>query len=424
MGRGPTRDRDPEQLENAASAVTEKALNHALDVAESSDAVIPFTQRMASNDPIAAKARKPALSIEDAERFASQIRPSWELLGPDAAAAGFGQDDAPGVAAPSAGSAIRAPDTIIEGVPTIAVAGSDESVPIDTSWDDEPAAPKPAEAAKPEPIAAAAEAEAPPIEAKVIASIGIPSAAEVPVAELPLPPQVGHPMVPTPGAPIAPVPAAKTKLGVGGTSGERDAMPAKPKPTRAPASSRAPASARSAAAPAAGKSSVSKSLPDTGSRAAYVPAAGEAEDDIAIPISGAPKGLLLKIGGGVAALAVIAIAIKIFSGSSPPAPVKPAIPTATAAAVTAPPPLDPALAEPPKATAAAAATTAAPAPTVAATTAPTAKEKPIVAKVEPPPPPTATTAKKVAAPPPTGGGTPPAPTAKKKGGGIIRETPF
>src|SRR4051812_41224972 len=51
---------------------------------------------MASNDPIASQARKPALSIEDAERFASQIRPSWELLGPDAAAASFGQDDAPG----------------------------------------------------------------------------------------------------------------------------------------------------------------------------------------------------------------------------------------------------------------------------------------------------------------------------------------
>src|SRR4051794_16778539 len=103
---------------------------------------------MASNDPIASKARKPALSIEDAERFASQIRPSWELLGPDAAAAAFGQDDAPGVAAPSAGSANRAPDTIIEGVPTVVVAGSDESVPIDTSWDDAPEAPKPIEAAK------------------------------------------------------------------------------------------------------------------------------------------------------------------------------------------------------------------------------------------------------------------------------------
>ena len=101
---------------------------------------------MASNDPIASKARKPALSIEDAERFASQIRPSWELLGPDGAAAGFGLDEAPGVAAPSAGAGGRAADTIIEGVPTIAVGGSDESIAVDTSWDaDEPAAAKPSE---------------------------------------------------------------------------------------------------------------------------------------------------------------------------------------------------------------------------------------------------------------------------------------
>ena len=74
---------------------------------------------MASNDPIASKSRKPALSVEDAERFASQIRPSWELVGPDGSAAAFGLDDAPGVAAPAAGSVSKASDTIIEGIPTV-----------------------------------------------------------------------------------------------------------------------------------------------------------------------------------------------------------------------------------------------------------------------------------------------------------------
>jgi hypothetical protein len=368
---------------------------------------------MASNDPIASKARKPALSIEDAERFASQIRPSWELLGPDGASANFGLDEAPGVAAPPAGAGARPADTIIEGVPTIAVGGSDESIPIDTSWDvDEPAATKPS------------EPTAPPIEAQVIASIGVPSTAEVPVAELQLPPQVGHPMVPTPGAPVAPSPPARTKLGVGGTSGEREAI-TKPRPTRAPAA--APVSARAAAAPPSARPVVSKSRPGatnpgtTNAAAAYVPAAGEADDDIALPISGAPKGLLLKIGGGVAAVAVILIAVKVFSGSSKPEPVK-TTPTAvvTTAAVAAPPPLDPTLVDPPKPTAT---TTATAAPTVAATTAPTATAKPVVAKVEPPPP--VTTAKKPPVTPPAGGGgTPPVVPAKKKGGGIIRETPF
>ena len=363
---------------------------------------------MASNDPIASKARKPALSIEDAERFASQIRPSWELLGPDGAAAGFGLDDAPEVAAPWAGAGGRAADTIIEGVPTVAIGGSDESLPVDTSWDlDEPLAARPI------------EAPAPPIEAQAIASIGIPSKAEVPVDELQRPPQVGHPMVPTPGAPIAPSPPARTKLGVGGTSGE-SAPIARPASTRPPASTPAPVFARAVAAPPSGKPSASKSRPGatnagtTNPGAAYVPAAGETDDDIAIPISGAPKGLLLKIGGGVAVVAVILIAVKVFSGSSKPDPVKPT-PTAvvTTAAVAAPPPLDTTLVEPPKATATAA-------PTVVATTAPIAKEKPIVARVEPPPP--AVTAKKTSAAPPAG--TTPVGPAKKKGGGIIRETPF
>ncbi|MEP7122222.1 MAG: hypothetical protein ABJE95_14980 [Byssovorax sp.] len=365
---------------------------------------------MASNDPIASKARKPALSIEDAERFASQIRPSWELLGPDGAAADFGLDDAPLAAAPSAGAGGRAADTIIEGVPTVAVGGSDEAIPVDTSWDvDEPAK--------------ASEPAGPPIEAQVITSIGIPSKAEVPVNELQLPPQVGHPMVPTPRAPIAPSPPAKTKVGVGGTSGERAPM-AKPTSTRPPA----PVSARAATAPASAKPAASKSRPGATNpgtskpSAAYVPAAGEADDDIAIPISGASKGLLLKIGGGVAVLAVILIAVKVFSGSSKPDPVK-TTPTAvvTTAAVAAPPPLDPTLVDPPKPTTAptVAATTA---PATAATTAPTAKEKPVVAKVEPPTPPV-TTAKKPLGTPPASTGTTPAGPAKK-GGGIIRETPF
>jgi hypothetical protein len=369
---------------------------------------------MASNDPIASKSRKPALSVEEAERFASQIRPSWEMLGPDGAAGAFGQDDAPGVAAPAAGSVSKASDTIIEGVPTVAVGGSDEPAPDDGWGDDEPKAAKAIE-----------EAEAPPIEAKPIASIGITSKAEVPASELPLPPQVGHPMVPTPGAPIAPSPPAKTKLGIGGTSGERAPM-AKPKPTRSDASIPAPVSAKAAVAPAAGKTGASRSRAGaTNPGVDYVPAETEAGDDIEIPISGAPKGLLLKIGGGVAAIAVILLAIKLFSGGS--SKVEPVTTAPTATVATPPTPAPP---EPPKATATtpvAAAPTAAPttapsaaptaAPTAAATTAPTAKEKPVVAKVEPPPP-------VVKKPAPTSGGSTPPAGGGKKSGGIIRETPF
>lgn len=389
---------------------------------------------MASNDPIASKSRKPALSVEEAERFASQIRPSWELLGPDGSAAAFGLDDAPGVAAPAAGSVSKASDTIIEGIPTVAIGGSDDTIPDDAGWgDDEPTTAKASE-----------EAEAPPIEAKPIASIGIVSKPEVPVSELPLPPQVGHPMIPTPGAPVAPSPPAKTKLGIGGTSGESAPM-AKPKPTRPDAAipTPAPVSAKAAVAPAAGKTGASRSRPgatNPGVDPAHVegaPAEAEAGDDIEIPISGAPKGLLLKIGGGVAAVAVIVLAIKLFSGGSgKPDPVTTAPPaTATAAAVTPPTAATP---EPPRPTAEApvaaaptatataapsAAATAAPtaavtaAPTAAATAAPTVKEKPVVAKVEAPPP----VVKKPT--PPSGGSTPPA-GGGKKSGGIIRETPF
>ena len=366
---------------------------------------------MASNN-IASQARKPALSVEDAERYASQIRPSWELLGPDASEAAFGLDDSPGVAAPAAGSIARGPDTIIEGVRPVVINGSDEAVPADESWGVDEAT-----------TAKASEPEAPPIEAQVITSIGVSSKADVPAGELPLPPQVGHPMIPTPGAPIAPVPAAKTKLGVGGTSGEREAL-AKPKATRAPESTGPKSSkAAKAAAPAAGAASVSRSKPGAATPvAAEAPfAAGEDDDaDIQIPISGAPKGLLLKIGGGVAAVAVILLAIKLFSGSSASDPGK-AVATATAAATTPPPALDTPAPEPPKATAA---VTAAPtvaataAPTVAPTAAPVVKEKP--AKVDPPP---VVVVKKTPPTPPAGGATPPV-VPKKKGGGIIRETPF
>lgn len=358
---------------------------------------------MASNDPIASKSRKPALSVEEAERFASQIRPSWELLGPDGSAGAFGQDDAPGVAAPAAGSVSKASDTIIEGVPTVAVGGSEEPAPDDGWGDDEPRAAKAIE-----------EAEAPPIEAKPIASIGITSKAEAPVSELPLPPQVGHPMVPTPGAPVAPSPPAKTKLGIGGTSGERAPM-AKPKPTRSDASVTAPVSAKAAVAPAAGKTGASRSRPGaTTPGVDYVPAESEAGDDIEIPISGAPKGLLLKIGGGVAAIAVVLLAIKLFSGGSSKVEPVTTAPTATVAAVTPPTPPTPAPPEPPKATAP---TAVAAAPTAAPTTAPTAKEKPVVARVEPPPP-------VVKKPAPTSGGSTPPAGGGKKSGGIIRETPF
>src|SRR5580692_4043469 len=83
---------------------------------------------MPSNDPHPVLTKAPAvspvitkspLSVDDAELFASRIRPSWELVDDSMRsdlAADFGVE-----AAPAGAPREAAADTIIEGVPTLAV---------------------------------------------------------------------------------------------------------------------------------------------------------------------------------------------------------------------------------------------------------------------------------------------------------------
>ncbi|MFO0757085.1 MAG: hypothetical protein U0359_11385 [Byssovorax sp.] len=355
--------------------------------------------------------KKPQLSVEDAEQFASQIRPSWELLDFEGQVPDLGVPiDAPAIKARTAGAeakpagATSAPDTIIEGVPTFPVSGSAE-----------PAADKPIQ---PLPITAIG-APAPAVD--------IPIEEDVPVDALPLPPQridldgkaapvrkgtlliggVGADPAPASAAPEV-APAAEPRP-IADVKPIAEARPA-PSPAAPPGPSRAPASSRRAITPAppAGRSR---------------PGVTGADDDIEIPIAGPPKGLFVKVGAGLAAVIVIAIGLKIGLGSSgkdsgtTPAP-GPAV-TNNAATTAAAPPLT--------ATAPAATTAAAPPPveppaTAQATPPPSAKPK-----VEPPPPAPPPPAKTT---PPPAKTTPPPPPAKtsppppKKGGGIIRETPF
>ncbi|MEO7329394.1 MAG: hypothetical protein ABI193_12495 [Minicystis sp.] len=344
---------------------------------------------MAANDPVAPEARKPHLSAQDAELFASQIRPSWELLDFDGPIPDLGVPiESPllkaraGVAeAPPAGAS-SASDTVIDGVPTVPVSGSNEPAQ---------------EKIKPMPIA----------------SIGISSAVDVPIDEeipvdmLPMPP----PRINLDGLDGKQAPTRKNTMigGVGPGEVAKAAPVVASAQAQAPAIiapaapqlSRAPASSRRAVAPAS--SPTSGASPAGRSR----PGMTGADDDIVIPIAGPPKGLFVKIGAGLAALLVVGLGLKLLLGSSDKGGGTAPIVSSTAAVTTT--------AAPPVATTA----TVAAVPSAVPSAAPVATPP---LKVDPPPAKTATpvqTAPPAKTTPPTK--TPPPP---KKGGGIIRETPF
>jgi hypothetical protein len=342
------------------------------------------------------------LSPEDAELFASRIRPAWELFddldGDPAGDAAAPPAEAPKVvAAPKAGSA-PAQDTIIEGVPTVAV-GTEPARKEQAPSDGKPVEAK-GDAPKPPPPSKPGEAKktVPARGGKTQIGIGAPDAAAIAKAQAEA----------KSAKPASPKPVSKT-------------IPDDPGPgsgaTKAPKSAPKPA-----AAPAAARAAVM--------------------DDIEIPGTGGSSGIL-KIGLAAAAvLAVGAIAYGVMGGSEkkPPAP---APVTTTAAAATAvplpatvppPPPVEPETPKPaataaPPATAtttAKAADTSPPAPAAAAAppkaeAAPKAEAPP---KAAPPPkaePAAKAEPKKAAASPPPD--KPPAAPAKKSGS-IIRETPF
>lgn len=370
---------------------------------------------MAANDPVAPEARKPHLSAEDAEQFASQIRPSWELLDFDGQIPDLGVPiESPLLKARAAGEpppagSKAASDTVIDGVPTFPVSGSNEPAPAQI---------------KPMPIAAIG-----------IPADDVPVDEDVPVDALPMPP-------PRIDLDSKKAPARKNTM-IGGVGAEAapqaaaavaapaQASPQAPEPVApAPAgASRPAASSRRAITPATPPSSAaSPSSPTSASSPAgrSRPGVTNADDDIEIPIAGPPKGLVLKLGIGAGALLVLGIGLKVLLGSSdqgsgtapvetgkPTAAVVSAAPPATTSAAALPPPVVP----PPVSVAAT--------PSAVPSAAPVAPPK-----VDPPaPPPKADPppAKTVAAPPPPAKTTPPAktpPPPPKKGGGIIRETPF
>ena len=352
---------------------------------------------MATKEP-----SKPALSVEDAELFASRIRPSWELVD-DSLRAEIAADLASAAGAPGS-----APDTLIQGVPTLSI-GDDPA----------PAAPARVDPAA-SPLAAAVDAAARAAtvngsngaarangSAQPAAAAGAPRKSGVSATLID---EVAQPVVAPRPAP-AQLRPSKTQIGIGSEDAKPAATPAKPaeaKPAeQAPSSRRA---VRAAAAQPAGKT-----LPD---------------DDIQIPITGAPKGLVVKVALGVAvAIGLAVVGYGVLGGGKDEG----TAPSATAAATAAP---TQAAAAKPSATAAATppAATAAPSAATAAPSAPSASAAPSVAKEPEPkkaakepepkkqPEPKKTEPKKAAPPPPKKAAPPPPPP--KKGGGIIRESPF
>jgi hypothetical protein len=343
---------------------------------------------MASNDPRPVLTKAPAaspvitkspLSVDDAELFASRIRPSWELVD-DSLRSDLAADF--GIEAPPAGAPRdAAPDTIIEGVPTLAIG---VEVAAAASVADPAPALDPA-LARPSPTVADQAPQAPKPTL-----VDDPSPPEEPAGAGPT---VSDDAEPAP----APKPAGKTKVGVG-----------------EPAVAKAPVSVRRVAKAAAPPPAVSASRPG--------------EDDIELPIGGPPRGLLIKIGlGAAAAIGLVVIGVGVLGGKTPPP-----VPSATPNAATAnaapprtdfpPPPTDPEPAAT-QAPAATAATAAAPTPSATASAAPSASAK---AKVDPrpaPPPAVVPPPAKVVAPVPVADKAKPAVPAKK-GGGIIRDSPF
>jgi hypothetical protein len=349
--------------------------------------------------------KRPSLSIAEAELFASRIQPSWELVDDSLRselAAELGLTDGKSDASKPAG------DTIIEGVPSMAIGSGPLAVP--------PEAPV-AERIAGIPVVAIAGA--------VVADEPAPAAAKAEPAPAPKP----APVVEAKKAPAAAPAAAqarpgKTKTGVGDgpkSGGVSKTLPdsaaAKAPAGKTPAPVAKPAGALVKPAPAG------KSAP--GVVSAKTATKPDVTDDIEIPVTGASQGTILKVGLGlVAVIALGAIGYGVLGGGATAK--KDTAPTATVAATTAAVPLPATIPAPPPAEPPAKATAATPtAATTAAATAASAPATaaPIAKAPDPKPEP-----KKVAAPPPA---LPPVPKAttstppvKKSGGGIIRETPF
>jgi hypothetical protein len=400
---------------------------------------------MSVNNPLAPDARKIQLSAEDAERFASQIRPSWEFIDPDAPHA----DGPPEAATPETSGHIVVPalvkpkgpsGTILQG-PSLTAIGKPLEPPAD-----EPMKPLP------------------------IASIGEPS----PAAE-PAPTAVLATDVPNPLAPVAPrPPMGKTRVGIGtdGEAPEDDAwdadaptaaapmVPTAPEATEsAPANVQAiapeappvadvPPNAITPGAPAHEAQATRSARPSAarptgdGDRAAlsssgHAPMRDET-DEIEIPIAGPSKGFAIKLGVGAFVLLGLVLGIRaLVSTGDKPAPTPMERPAASLTpSLTAAPPPPPSIedVEAPSAAATAAPTPPAATGTPAVPPPPTATAAPVAVPTiapatppaeatMPPPPrkePPATATPKPAPSPPAGG----TPTPKKGGGGIIRETPF
>jgi hypothetical protein len=276
---------------------------------------------MAAKDPVAPEARKPHLSAEDAEQFASQIRPSWELLDFEGQIPDLGvpiespllKARAAVAEAPAAG-AVSTPDTVIDGVPTFAVSGSSEPVP---------------EKIKPMPIAA----------------IGAPRGRGDR--------RRGHPRRCAADAAAAhrsrrqagPDPQEHDdrrrgpgRAGQGRAGGRRGHRGARARercgastggPGRAEPLARVqPPRRRAGRGPSSGSSPTSAASPAGRSR----PGVTGADDDIVIPIAGPPKGLFVKLGVGAGALIALGIGLKVLLGSGDKGEGTAPITTSTAAA--------------------------------------------------------------------------------------------
>lgn len=341
---------------------------------------------MAVNDP---SAERPGdFSEEDAERFASQIKPIWELEEEDAAYRAA-QAEATTSSKPGAS------DTIIEGAPMVDVgenAAAKEEEKVEAPKNFAPAPDPPATKVE---AAVAVEVEAPKNFAPKRTMIGVGRSD-------PPPAQASDDVMavaPDPAAmrrtPPAPPPPSALAGGVGSEAREELLRPPRrPAPTP-----------------------VSRSRPGADEAQAFD------NDDVQLPVASS-KGLALKVGGAIAALAVVVLCVKLFSGSSDEK--TNAAPTSAA---TTPPPIATATQEPAQATPPppppVATTPPAPTTTAVATTAPVATSAPSPPATTPAPQPNKPT-KVAAAPPPTPKPAKPTSTPKKGGGdnGLIRQTPF
>jgi hypothetical protein len=341
--------------------------------------------------------KRPPLSAEDAERFASRIRPSWELFDDSSRndlAGDLGLVPAPVVAKTTEPAVVPKPAEPAVAKPVVVPKPAEPAVAKSVVVPSPVVVPKPAA-----PAAAPAPDSAPDTIIDGVPTLAIGSGPLATPREPALVDRVAEP-APAKASP-APARLAKTQLGMG------QIRPAKTIPDDPPVVVARPAPA--VAAPAmAPKASPSRS--------------GDVTDDLQIPVTGASGGQVVKIGAGLAAVLVAAgIGYAVLGGSGKKAATStPAVAVVTAAtavplpATVPPPPLEPAPVAAPPATA------------------------PVNASAEP---------KAVAnapelSPPTRALATPPAPEPKKalpadkparpvtphapapKSGGIIRDTPF